>query len=168
MMKQDEQHAIWDGECRIFGRYLLGQVPTDFLRQKYIDFHQSRGDSDQLKSRLDGLLLRVARTGVWGTHLADAYATQFFGDATLRRKLVLVLALMECAPPACEVLDRTFSDNRLIIALRMGWYGVATGVMFVAAVAVLGPASAYFRLVDGNRAERTPWSCATSRPQRES
>ena len=156
MTTQDEhRRAIWDRECRIFGRYLLGQEPTDYVRQKYTDFHRRAAGGDlQLQSRLDGLLLRFARANVWGTHLADAYATQFFGNATLRKKLVLVLALLECSPPGCEVIDKTFAGGRLLIGLRLAWYGVTTAVMLVVATAVLGSASAYFKLSGGNHAEK--------------
>jgi hypothetical protein len=92
-------------ECITFATYLSGQPPTPYLIEKYLDFHQKLGEKTA-EDRFDAFLVRIsARSAAW-TRVADSYARIFRPNSVLRTKLILVLALLECAPPSFETLDR--------------------------------------------------------------
>jgi hypothetical protein len=105
-------------ECLIFARYLTGQAPSRYIVEKYLDFHQKigvRGDS----TRFDRFLVSTAVRGPYWTRLADSYGTVFRRNSVLRERLVVVLALLECAPPAFETLDGVPSGGLAGAGLRL-------------------------------------------------
>jgi hypothetical protein len=99
------QGAEAERECRIFARYLTGQEPSRYIIEKYLDFHQKIGVRGRC-TRFDRFLVSTAVRGPYWTRVADSYGTIFRRNSVLREKLVAVLALLECAPPAFETLDR--------------------------------------------------------------
>ena len=111
-------------ECRVFARYLTGQDPSRYIIEKYQDFHQKigvRGGS----ARFDRFLVSTAARGPYWTRLADSYGTLFRRNSVLREKLVIVLALLECAPPASETLDRVPAGGLTGALLRMAVGGMS-------------------------------------------
>jgi hypothetical protein len=105
-------------ECRVFARYLSGQEPSRYLIEKYLDFHQKIGVRGGT-ARFDRFLVSAAVRGPYWTRLADSYGTIFRRNSVLREKLVVVLALVECAPPAFETLDRVPPGGLMGAGFRM-------------------------------------------------
>lgn len=90
---------VLDRECDVFCRYLIGQVPGEYIRSKYREFHHLAVAEKYLPARpFDEALLWVARWSPHATRLADGYARIAFPSAVLRKKLVLVLAILESSP----------------------------------------------------------------------
>jgi hypothetical protein len=113
-------------ECRVFTGYLLGCVPPPYAVQKYADAHLvspifSKG------SRFDFFLIRVARTHKSITMLADTYARFFVPTGLLRKKLVLLLAILETCPPSCHLIDAVDRGGKAALLFRL----VTKGVVFV-------------------------------------
>src|SRR5262249_37519982 len=98
-----------------------GQAPTPYVIEKYRAFHERVGI--QAGSRFDQWLVAMSARGPGWTRLADSYATVFLRSSVVRRKLVLMLALLECAPPSSEALDRVPAGGRVWALVRLG--GVA-------------------------------------------
>ena len=95
-------------ECRTYTRYLIGQTPSEYVVEKYMDFHRKWDALAALKSdRFDQFLVGLSARRPFWARLADSYASRFRKDSAVRKKLVLTLALLECAPPSFEKLDRT-------------------------------------------------------------
>jgi len=92
-------------ECRVFAHYLTGREPSRYIIEKYLDFHQKIGVRGG-EARFDRFLVSSAARGPYWTRMADSYGTLFRKNSILREKLVVVLALLECAPPTFEGLDR--------------------------------------------------------------
>jgi hypothetical protein len=96
----------YERECRTYTRYLIGQKPTKYVIEKYLDFHRtSDAAAPQKFDRFDQFLITFSAAGVFRTRLSDSYVSVFRKDAALRKKLTLVLALLECSPPSFELLD---------------------------------------------------------------
>jgi len=126
-------------ECRVFARYLTGQEPSRYVIEKYQDFHQKigvRGGS----ARFDRFLVSTAARGLYWTRLADSYGTLFRRNSALREKLVVVLALLECAPPAFETLDRVPGGGLAGAALRMAGGGMRYALALLVGVLLFSPA----------------------------
>jgi hypothetical protein len=92
-------------ECRTFARYLIGQAPDAYVIAKYVECHGEVGRIVESSDRFDRFLTTVAAQGPFRARLADAYASRFLKYGSLRKKMVLTLALLECAPGSFEYLD---------------------------------------------------------------
>jgi hypothetical protein len=106
-------------ECRTYTRYLIGQVPSAYVIEKYRNFHQ-QSETPLALDRFDRFLIGVsARTPFWA-RLADSYASLLRKNSGVRKKLILTLALLECTSPSFETLDRVPAGGPVSAALRLG------------------------------------------------
>ena len=125
-------------ECRSYTRYLAGQTPSRYIIEKYLDFHQKigfQGESD----RFDRFLLKVSARGAFAARLADTYASVWNKKSPLRKKIVLTLALLECSPPTCEMLDRVPAGGTLVAGLRLAAAGICYAGCLLLATALFAP-----------------------------
>jgi nucleoside-diphosphate-sugar epimerase len=126
-------------ECRLWCRYLAGVAPTDYLTARYLECHRRSEHFRAAPDAVDRMLLGLARTGRLGARLADSYATFFRPASLLRRKLVLLLALMECAPPTCVLLDRPTARTAAGALARIGFEAVISLLALAVSLPVIGP-----------------------------
>ena len=115
----------------MFTRYLVGRDPDDYVQRCYRDGHgriRSGGDA------LDAALLRSATGGPVRAQVADAYARIFRPRGALRRKLILLLAILENTPPTHRTLtagsDGRWVSAALRIAGALAVFGLALGAGF--------------------------------------
>ena len=118
-------------EARVLGRYLSGAEPSAYVLAKYAQAHRLGLPQLEPESRFDELLVAFARGGTFRAYVADAHARGFRPASLLRRKLVLLLAILECSPEGVE-LDLPDPGSRAGFLLRAAF----DGVRFTLAVAV--------------------------------
>lgn len=99
-----EANSRLSRECRVWCRYLIGQEPNDYLLEKYRDAHLKDKRYDA-SGYFDLFLLRVAATSPMFARMADSYAWLFASRSTLRRKLILLLAILENSGSTHALLD---------------------------------------------------------------
>ena len=136
---------VLEHECRTFTRYLAGRDPTPYVVAKYCEAHEVSaafgGD------RFDRRLTAAARYHSATTLLADAYARFFAPHGLLRKKLVLLLAILEISPPFFQKLNRLPAGGRvaqtLYVGARLLLFGLALlgGVMAFLPVQLVTPKS---------------------------
>jgi hypothetical protein len=121
-------------ECRAYTRYLCGQDASPYLIEKYLDFHQKLGHELKADS-FDSFLVRMsARGGLW-VGLSDSYARILRKNTVLRKKLIVVLALLECTPPSFEKLDSVPTGGIVGTVLRLA--GTSARFVLTSALAVI-------------------------------
>ena len=77
-------------------RYLIGRRPSDYARAKYRAGHRAGGGGPgDVGPSFDDELLEFGRRGPWAMRVADSWASRFSPGGKLRRKLVLLLAILE-------------------------------------------------------------------------
>jgi NADH dehydrogenase len=114
----DAERARLERECRVLAAHLLAAEPDAYIRRKYADAHfQLHGLSPV--DRFERTLIQVAATHRTLTAMADAYARTFFPESVLRRKLVLLLALLESASPSSEAIDRPVGGGPVSVMVRL-------------------------------------------------
>jgi hypothetical protein len=136
-------------ECRVFTRYLAASGPTTYVVEQYIKAHhtsQKFSPADLFDQRLVGF----ARRRPLSTRLADSFARVFAPSSLLRRKLVLLLAILETASPTCHVIDRPPSRSRMVLASQLAAKMALWLIALVVASAILFPS----RLMSGGRRTR--------------
>jgi hypothetical protein len=92
-------------EAAVFTRYFAGRLPTPYVAARYAEAHAALPGLAAADGH-ERWLLAVARTAPAGCRVADAWARHAAPASTLRRKLVVLLAILEVSPPFAEVLDQ--------------------------------------------------------------
>ena len=118
-MKQPLIDAALDRECSIFCRYLIGQEPNDYVRRKYRDGHRSLSWSRCATNSSDDLLVSIARIGTPASFVIDAYARIFRPASLVRKKLILLLAILESCAPSHLYLDSIDSNSLPMFAVKL-------------------------------------------------
>lgn len=114
-------------ECGVFTRYLVSSMPSPYVVEKYLHAHEK--SSAYLPSDFfDRALVRFASQGPRRTRLADSYACLLARKSALRKKLVLLSAILESCAPSHEIFDFVDADPRPILLARLA----GTGVLFLA------------------------------------
>jgi hypothetical protein len=91
-------------ECTVFTRHLLGMDPDAYVVSRY-GMAVSTVPALTPDSAWDRALLAVARWHVVSARCADAHAGLFDRSATLRKRLVMLLAILESRPPFSRRID---------------------------------------------------------------
>lgn len=125
-----DARATLERECRTFTRYLVGREPTPYVVGKYCDAHTASqaftGD------RFDHRITATARLHPFTTFVADAYARFFAPRGGFRKKLILLLAILETCPPFYREMEQAADGRLLAQVIHVG----ARLVLFVPAVIV--------------------------------
>jgi hypothetical protein len=134
-------------EFRVFGRYLVGRDPGAGALAHYERWHATNGNAEAASAPpIDRVLVAVARIHPVATRIADAYCARLRRVSLLRRKLVLVLALIECSPETYALVEEPRSSGRAGAWARLVASGAVEGLAFVAGAIVLAPVHAVLAL----------------------
>lgn len=139
-------------ECEVFVRYLSGAAPSDYVRERYAAAHAAGVvDPPGGATKFDAFVVVLARAGVFVTRALDAHSRVFANGSLLRRKLVLVLALLEVRSPHAEALDTPTGSSRLAMFACMAWLGLRFALTVLLTSLVLLPLKLVFKLVPDAR-----------------
>jgi hypothetical protein len=106
-------------ECDVFCRYLLGRRPGSDVAAAYHRAHAVGSVQRIEPTVLDRALLDIARVGPALAHAADAFASVARRPSLLRRKLVLLVAILESHGSSAAVLDTARPGSRLWWTVRL-------------------------------------------------
>jgi hypothetical protein len=131
-------------ECRLFTQYLLGCAPDTYVERKYIEAHETLSNLAPA-NRFDIFLIGAARRNSVLLKLADAYAGIFDNRGLLRRKLVLLFAILETSPPFFQKIDAVDGEGRFLLACSAIVRGVISVLSLIAGAILFVPASMILR-----------------------
>lgn len=127
-------------ESRVFGRYLLGGRPGEPILRTYEDAVRLGAAGPYPEpGTFDRALARLARAHPAATRAADVYARHFCQAAPFRKRLILMLAILESHAPTYTVLDRVDRGGKAIIYVRMVGAALGSVALLVAAAVLLTP-----------------------------
>lgn len=142
-----------EAECRVFTRYLADQLPDSYILKKYSDaLLDKQPAAFQPQSAFDALLLKLAMIHPWMTRANDIYSRFFFSDSVLRKKLVLLLAILETREPTASHLDAPVRTSLIRFLLLFTGQAIIAGLLLVLSTLTLTPA----RLLMANKAPSRP------------
>lgn len=132
--------AQLERECLTYTRYLIGQTPSRYVVNRYLDFHQKADASNSSRfDSFDQFLVGVsARSPFWAS-LADSYASVFRKDSVVRKKLVVTLALLECVAPSFEAFEEVGSRGALSMPISLAWRAARYAVLLGTSVVIFTP-----------------------------
>jgi hypothetical protein len=133
-------------ECQVFCRYLCHRPAPAEVIAAYRRAHQCGVVSiEPAWPPIDAALLAIARRSPAFTRAADAYAVTFAKSSLLRRKLVLLLAILESSGSTIGAVDTVVPGPRvkwfLGIVLNVAVFAGALGL----AAAALIPLRIWYR-----------------------
>ena len=132
------ERDAWRRECAVFCRYLSGEDASDYLSAQYVAAHECGAVELAGTTNFERAVASIARSAPWLTRMLDAHERVFANGSLLRRKLVLVLALLESKSPPADTLDAPTHGSNFGMFARMAWLGcVFAFCVIVAAVALL-------------------------------
>jgi len=126
-------------ECRAFARYLSGRTPSDEVEAWYRRADPDRVAPTRGAPAIDRALLAAARWGAPWTRMADGYARFVRPVGPLRRRLTLMLAILENAPDTHPALHSADVGRRSVVVARLVGHLAASGVALVSGLVVFGP-----------------------------
>lgn len=133
-------------EFTAFARYLGWRGPVDRLDDTYQRLHDA---ADYPTTPVDALLLRVARHGWFAVTLADAYGRLVAPHGALRRRLVLVLAILESSAVSHADYDAANAAPWLETVARLGIIGIRWALTTALAILLIGPLHLIVALTGG-------------------
>jgi hypothetical protein len=138
-------------ECHALCRYLIGARADAYVAGKYVQAH-AVGSIAPAADDCDVVLAWAAARGPILARFADAYASVFARQGLLRRKLALLLAILETRLDSYRALDAPITTSRAALIAQLGARTCATAVSAAVAAAVLVPILAVRRLMAARQA----------------
>ena len=126
-------------ECRVFCRYLAGVDATDDVVRAYLRAHDVAGLKLNSTTPMDRALLQLASGGTTLTRIADSFAGPLVPGGALRRKLVLLLAILESRGASASRVDRAVPGSRLLWVIGAAFHAAAWLVRVLIAILLLAP-----------------------------
>lgn len=109
-------------ECTVFCRYLIKQEPNDYVQEKYKDAHMKSGIKLGNSSAFDRLLISTSLINPVFTKIVDIYTSIFFKSSVFRKKMILLLAILESCTPSCQYLDSVSTSSKTVLFIRIFQY----------------------------------------------
>ncbi|MCI0732985.1 MAG: NAD(P)H-binding protein [Methylococcaceae bacterium] len=93
-------------ECSVYTRYLAGQEPDAYIQRKYAEaFEPGRPLAIRARSRFESMIEKLSAKNPIYTRAVDGYCKFFFREAMVRKKVVLLLAILECRAETAGKID---------------------------------------------------------------
>jgi nucleoside-diphosphate-sugar epimerase len=128
-------------ECRAFTSYLVGCSSSPYVEECYILAAQEHGLADEVDfSCFDRATLRVARLGCTSARWADSYCALFRRNGILRRKLILLAAILEHVSPTSKAFDDVEPSSLARTFFSIGAFGLTSVVSVLIGAMILFPA----------------------------
>jgi hypothetical protein len=126
-------------ECRLFCRYLADLDATPEIVRAYRSAHEIEGLNIGATTPIDRALLRLAAGGRTLTRLADSFAAVAARNSALRKKLVVLVAILESRGPSAAAIDRASPGSRVAWVIGAALQGGGWLLRFVVASLLLVP-----------------------------
>lgn len=130
-------------ECEVLCRYLIDQGPSDYVLRKYREAHSGGHlKATKARDRFEDLLVKVASLSPLTARMVDSYTVLFRPRALIRKKLVLLLAILESSAPAHERLEIADRSPKSVLLLRIVCRGLLFALLALTGAALLFPVQA--------------------------
>ncbi|MGR9107666.1 MAG: NAD-dependent epimerase/dehydratase family protein [Gammaproteobacteria bacterium] len=136
-VRNEKDRDFIAAECSIYTRYLADQEPDSFVQRKYAEaFETGRPLALPIASRFESLLERISRKNALSTRAVDGYCKLFYRNARVRKKLVLLLAILESRAETARSIDRP-DDIAPPLLLLTFFTRIARAVLLLVFVTIL-------------------------------
>lgn len=125
-------------ECRILTRYLINSDVNEYTELKYIQGHKSLRISNN-KRLIDRVLIKKAIKNSFWVKLVDIYSSIFCPNAIIRKKLVLLIAILECQASSYGRLDFINEKSKLLLCIDLVQKAIVFIFMLIFSIIFFAP-----------------------------
>ena len=143
----DQAQRTLQDECRALTTYLVGTAPNAYIEAQYARATHVHGLAfDEDFSCFDRTTVRLARSNRITARAADAYCGLLHRRGILRRKLIVLTAILEHVAPTYAAFDRVETRSLAAMLLTLAGHGMVSGLSLLLGAAVLLPTKLYCAL----------------------
>jgi nucleoside-diphosphate-sugar epimerase len=136
----DETKRALRDECRALTAYLVGAAPSGYVEEQYARAAHVHGLAfDEDFACFDRTTVKLARSSRLAARSADAYCGLLHRRGVLRRKLIVLSAILEHVAPTNAAFDRVETRSAALTVLSLAGYGVVSALSLLLGAAVLLP-----------------------------
>jgi NADH dehydrogenase len=137
----NKQTRSLNRECSVFTSYLMKREATEYVQEKYREAHTTSRIFDDLSSNpFDSFLLRLSTKSPFMLRLVDAYTAVFAKRSTFRRKMILLLAILESCAPTYRQFEITDAPGAVSLGFRLAERGLFFSLTLLLSLLLLAPA----------------------------
>ncbi len=133
-------------ECSKFCNYLINQAPGKYVTEKYQEAHRGGKSPDTGSSAFDSLLVRIAEMNPFFTKLTDVYTSFFMKRAVFRKKLILLLAILETCPPSFNYIDSVTSSGKVMLFAEIAMRALSYAFSLILSIIIFMPVHLTFKI----------------------
>jgi hypothetical protein len=149
MERNNKFIANLEYETRLFTRYLINSDPDRYILGKYVEAHRQNRIHGEV-GHFDNFILQAARKSFFLTKLADSYTTVFYRKSILRKKFILLLAILESCAPTCHCIDSSDNLSKLTLTIKMFQKSAIFSIALFLATIVFMPVHIITSLISNN------------------
>ncbi len=131
--------AELERECSLFCRYLADIDATPEMIKSYQHAHEIDGLRLSSSTPLDRSLMTLAGGGAALTRIADSFAGVIAPASALRRKLVILIAILESCSPSASKVEIATPGSRAAWVVSSAVYAAGWLLRVVVAAVLLSP-----------------------------
>jgi hypothetical protein len=137
MSNEQTLSQVLDLECNTLTHYLIQRAPTPYILAKYREAHQVSPKLARLGAApFDRFLVELSRKNIALTKLVEA----------VRKKMVLLLAILESCAPTYPIFDQPDANGRAAFLLCFVRQGIVFALSLMVAAILLLPLHLGFEL----------------------
>jgi nucleoside-diphosphate-sugar epimerase len=136
----DQATRTLQNECRALTAYLVGTQPSAYVEAQYAKAAYVHGLAfDEDFSCFDRTTLKLARSNRLAARCVDAYCGLLHRRGVLRRKLIVLSAILEHVAPTNAAFDRVETRHVALTILSLAGYGIVSALSLLIGAIVLLP-----------------------------
>lgn len=120
------ERSVLEEECDRLGRYLVGEAPSPYVRAWYVKGHGSRPERFAAAPGVDATLLALTAWRPVPLRALDMTARLLVPGGALRRKLVLLVGILECVPGSAERFEAPDHDSPVPFFVALAGRGIVS------------------------------------------
>ena len=128
-----------DRECTTLHQYLASRQPDEYVCAQYREAHSELEILQTSAGWFDDFLVKSGFISPVFMHLVQSYSRIMQPHARVRRKAVLLLAIMECSPGVLDVVQHAGPTGKLGSLARAGAAVAGFAISFLVSLVLLAP-----------------------------
>lgn len=120
------ERSVLEVECDRLGRYLIGESPSRYVRDWYVKGHASCPERFVPAAGVDATLLALSAWRPVPLRALDMTARLLAPRGALRRKLVLLVGILECVPASAERFEAPDHGSPIPFLVALAGRGIVS------------------------------------------
>lgn len=138
--KKKARNKQLERECEVYTNFLVNDGPSRYILNKYLEAHRESNifDGSELEA-FETFLLEFSSRNTFFARLVDSYASFFYKGSIIRKKIILLLAILESCSPSYRQFEAPDSSNWIVLSFTLFLKGIIFAFNLFIAVVLFMP-----------------------------